>query len=103
MTSLLAVTALVALTAGERLVELVLSRLNAAWSLRRGGVEYGRGHYPLMVALHAGFLVAVLAEAWLRRPDVSPTLAWSMLVLVLAAQALRWWCIATLGPRWTPG
>ena len=100
MTSLLAVTALVALTAGERLVELVLSRLNAAWSLRRGGVEYGRGHYPLMVALHAGFLVAVLAEAWLRRPDVSPTLAWSMLVLVLAAQALRWWCIATLGPRW---
>jgi methyltransferase len=100
VTSLLAVTALVALTAGERLVELVLSRLNAAWSLRRGGVEYGRGHYPLMVALHAGFLVAVLAEAWLRRPDVSPTLAWSMLVLVLAAQALRWWCIATLGPRW---
>jgi methyltransferase len=23
-----------------------------------------------------------------------------MLVLVLASQALRWWCIATLGPRW---
>ena len=27
-------------------------------------------------------------------------LAWSMLVLVLASQALRWWCIATLGRRW---
>ena len=25
---------------------------------------------------------------------------WSMLVLVVLAQALRWWCIATLGPRW---
>ena len=23
-----------------------------------------------------------------------------MLVLVLASQGLRWWCIATLGPRW---
>jgi methyltransferase len=100
VTSLFAVTALVALVAGERLVELVLSRVNAARSRRRGGVEYGRGHYPFMVALHAGFLVAVLVEAWVRQPDVSPALAWSMLVLVVAAQALRWWCIATLGPCW---
>ena len=23
-----------------------------------------------------------------------------MLAVVLLAQALRWWCIATLGPRW---
>jgi methyltransferase len=100
VTSLFAVTALVALVAVERLVELVVSKVNANWSLRRGGVEYGRGHYPVMVALHTGLLVAVLAESWLRRPDVPAALAWSMLVLVLAAQALRWWCIATLGPRW---
>ena len=100
MTSLFAVTVLVTLVAAERLVELVVSKVNANWSLRRGGVEYGRGHYPVMVVLHTGFLVAVLAEAWLRRPVVPPALAWSMLVLVVAAQALRWWCIATLGPRW---
>jgi methyltransferase len=100
VTSLFAVTALVALVAVERLVELGVSRANATWSLRRGGVEHGRGHYPVMVALHTGFLVAVLAEAWLRRPEVPPALAWSMLVLVVAAQALRWWCITTLGPRW---
>ena len=24
-----------------------------------------------------------------------------MLAVVVAANALRWWCIATLGPRWT--
>ena len=24
-----------------------------------------------------------------------------MLALVVAANVLRWWCIATLGPRWT--
>ena len=29
-----------------------------------------------------------------------PWLGWPMLALVLAAQALRWWCITTLGPRW---
>ena len=33
------------------------------------------------------------------RPFI-PWLGWSMLVLVVLAQALRWWCIRTLGVRW---
>jgi methyltransferase len=100
VTSLTAFTVLVILVALERLAELVVSNRNAAWSLERGGVEYGRGHYPFMVVLHSGFLVAMLVEAWVVRPDVPAALAWSMLALVLLSQALRWWCIATLGPRW---
>ena len=100
MTGLVAFTVLVALVGLERLAELVVSTRNAAWSFARGGVESGRGHYPVMVLLHTGLLVAMLVEAWVRRPDVAPLLAWSMLALVLAAQALRWWCIATLGRRW---
>jgi methyltransferase len=100
VTGLVAFTVLVALVALERLAELVVSTRNAAWSFERGGVESGRGHYPVMVALHSGLLVAMLVEAWVRRPDVAPLLAWSMLALVLASQALRWWCIATLGRRW---
>jgi methyltransferase len=100
VTSLTAFTVLVVLVALERLAELVVSNRNAAWSLERGGVEYGRGHYPFMVVLHSGFLVAMLVEAWVVRPDVPAALAWSMLALVLLSQALRWWCIATLGPRW---
>ena len=100
MTSLTAFTVLVALVALERLAELVVSKRNAAWSFERGGRESGQGHYPFMVVLHSGFLVAMLVEAWVRRPEVSPLLAWSMLVLVIASQALRWWCIATLGRRW---
>ncbi|WEV79738.1 isoprenylcysteine carboxylmethyltransferase family protein [Janibacter cremeus] len=91
---------LVGLVALERLAELVVSRRNAAWSLARGGREYGRGHYPVMVVLHSGFLVAMLVEAFVRRPEVPSVLAWSMLALVAASQALRWWCILTLGPRW---
>ena len=100
MTGLTAFVVVVALVAVERLAELVLSRRNAAWSFARGGVESGRGHYRVMVALHSGFLVAMLVEAAVRRPEVPPALAWSMLALVLASQALRWWCIVTLGTRW---
>ena len=53
-----------------------------------------------MVVLHTGLLVGALVEAWVRRPEVPAWLAWSMTLLVLASQALRWWCIGTLGRRW---
>ncbi|WP_189271373.1 isoprenylcysteine carboxyl methyltransferase family protein [Kitasatospora griseola] len=95
-----AYTVLIALVAIERLAELLVARRNAAWSLARGGVEYGRGHYPPMVALHTGLLVGLLLEVrWAERPFL-PGLGWPMLVLALAAQGLRWWCIGVLGPRW---
>ncbi len=100
MTSLTAFTVLVALVALERLAELVVSTRNARWSLEQGGRESGQGHYPVMVVLHTGLLAAMLVEAFVRRPDVPGVLAWSMLALVVGAQALRWWCIATLGRRW---
>jgi methyltransferase len=100
VTTLVAFTVVVALVGVERLAELVVSKRNAAWSLERGGVETGFGHYPFMVVLHTGLLMGALVEAWLRRPDVPSALAWSMLALVVASQALRWWCITTLGRRW---
>jgi methyltransferase len=100
MTSLAFFTVLVGLVALERLAELVVSKRNAAWSLRMGGYETGRDHYPVMVLLHTGLLVGMLVEAWVRRPEVPALLAGTMLVLVLASQGLRWWCIATLGRRW---
>ncbi len=100
MTGLIAFTVLVGVVGLERVAELVVSVRNAAWSRERGGFETGRGHYPVMVLLHTGLLAGMLVEAYLRRPDVAPVLAWSMLALVLASQALRWWCIATLGRQW---
>lgn len=100
MSSELLFTLLVAAVGLERLAELVVSTRNARWSLRRGGVETGQRHYLVMVVLHTGLLVGALGEVWLRRPDFVPVLGWSMLALVVASQALRWWCIATLGPRW---
>lgn len=92
---------LVALVGLERLVELVVSQRNTAWSMRRGGREYGAGHYPLMVVLHMGLLVGALVEVLVADRPYVPVLAWTMLALVVLAQALRWWCITTLGTRWS--
>ncbi|PJE97267.1 hypothetical protein CUT44_13535 [Streptomyces carminius] len=93
-------TVLVLAVGLERIAELVVSKRNAAWSLARGGVESGRGHYPFMVVLHTGLLAGALVEVWVRRPEAVPVLAWTMFALVVASQALRWWCIATLGRQW---
>jgi methyltransferase len=89
---------LIVAVALERLAELVVSRRNLAWARARGGREHGFGHYPFMVFLHTGLLVACLVEA--SRRSFIPALGWSMLAVVVLAQALRWWCISTLGPRW---
>lgn len=91
---------LVGLVAFERVAELLTSRRNEAWSTARGGREYGAGHYPPMVVLHTALLVACLAEVVLLDRPFLPWFGWPMLAVVVAAQALRWWCIATLGPRW---
>ena len=42
------------LQAGERMVELAISRRNAAWSLEQGGIEYGSEHFVYMKLLHTG-------------------------------------------------
>lgn len=91
---------LIAAVAAERVAELVVSRRNLAWSLSRGGVEFGAGHYPAMVLLHTGLLAGCLAEVLLFDRPFLPWLGWPMLAVVVAAQALRWWCIATLGRQW---
>lgn len=100
VTSPILFLALLAATGLERLAELRVSLRNAAWSLGRGGREYGRGHYPAMVALHTGLLFGAAIEVlWLDRPFL-PALGFPMLALALLCQGLRWWCIAALGPCW---
>ena len=100
MVSAIWFSVLVGLVAVERLAELVVAKRNLAWSLARGGKETGFGHYPFMVALHTGLLAGALLEVWLSGRPFVPALGWPMLVLVIAAQGLRWWCIRTLGPQW---
>jgi methyltransferase len=91
---------LIGAVAVERLAELVVTQRNRAWSKAHGGVEFGAGHYPVMVALHIGLLVGCLAEPIVfHRPFVA-ALGLPMLAIVIAAQALRWWCISTLEHQW---
>jgi len=93
-------TLLVAAVAGERVIELVVARRHLAWSRAQGGVEVGFGHYPVMVLLHTALLIGCVVEvAALNRPFL-PWLGFPMLAILVAAQALRWWCVATLGRRW---
>ncbi|WKX69513.1 isoprenylcysteine carboxyl methyltransferase family protein [Streptomyces sp. XD-27] len=100
MTSQLWFTLLTAAVAAERLAELAVATRHTRWARARGGVEHGPGHYPVMVAVHTGLLVGMLAEVHLAHRPFLPYAGWAALALAVGAQALRWWCVATLGKRW---
>jgi methyltransferase len=92
---------LVGAVALERLLELALSARNARRTLARGAVEAESGaFYALMVGVHALFLPAAVVEVVaLGRPFVPPLAALAT-AGVVAAQALRYWAVTTLGERW---
>lgn len=94
-------SALIAVLLGERAAELMVSARNSRWSLAHGGVEHAHGQVLPMVLLHAGLLAGCLAEAWFAARSFLPWLGWPMLALVVLANALRWWCILTLGRQWS--
>lgn len=100
MTSQLLFTVLILATGGERIYELVLSNRNASWAFARGGREYGQSHYPFMVVLHTGMLLACIAEVFAADRPFIPLLGWPMLAIALGCQVLRYWCIHTLGHQW---
>jgi methyltransferase len=81
-------------------LELVISDRNARLARTRGGVETGQGHYPVMAVFHGAFLLACALEVVLLRRPFPGALGWVALGVVVAAQALRYWAIATLGWRW---
>jgi methyltransferase len=79
----------------QRLGELVLSNYNTRRLLARGAIEVGASHYPLVVSVHAAWLIALWI--WSRDQDVILLALAGFIVL----QGLRLWILATLGPRWT--
>ena len=79
----------------QRAAELVLARRNTARLLAQGAIEASPGHYPLIVALHAAWLIGL----WLLAHDAEPQLGWLAAFLVL--QLLRVWVMVSLGRRWT--
>ncbi len=84
------------LVATQRLGELAYARRNTQHLMAAGAVEHGAGHYPLIVALHGGWLAALFA---LVPPDAPPS--WWLLGCYGLLQFGRLWIIASLGARWT--
>jgi methyltransferase len=92
--------ALLALVALERLFELWIAHRHSTWALARGGIEFGREHFPAMKLLHIAFFFSCVAEVlWLERPFLL-WLALPMLFVFALAQVLRFWSIRSLGKRW---
>jgi methyltransferase len=91
---------LVGAVALERLIEVHVAERNRTVSKSHGAVEFGSGHYPAMVLLHTTLLAGCLMEPILLHRNFIPALGWPMFAVVVAAQALRWWCITTLDYQW---
>jgi methyltransferase len=86
---------ILALVTLQRAGELILSRSNTQKLLARGAIEIAPGHYPLIVAVHAGWLISL----WVFGHDQSVNMPGLLLYLVV--QGFRFWVMWTLGSRWT--
>lgn len=80
----------------QRLGELWLSRRNGRRLLAEGGREVGAGHYPVLIAVHVGWLAAIFFLV----PAGAPVY-WPVIAAYLVVQAGRIWVILTLGRYWT--
>jgi methyltransferase len=92
--------ALLVAVGAERLSELWLSKRNARCAFAEGAFEAGRDHYLLVAPFHAVFLACAAAEVLLLKRRFPGVLGWAALGLTFAAQALRYWCVHTLGQCW---
>jgi methyltransferase len=79
----------------QRLAELALSGHNTSKLRDRGAVEVAPGHYPLIVAVHAAWLISLWIFGHNQPVNVFALFGY------LALQCLRFWVMWTLGSRWT--
>jgi methyltransferase len=86
---------ILALVTLQRIGELWLSNRNTRRLLARGAREVGASHYPLIVAVHALWLLTL----WWLAPGRQVDGFWLGLYVLL--QLARIWVIASLGERWT--
>ena len=87
--------ALLAYLTLQRIAELCWAGHNERALLAAGGAEYGRSHLPLIVLLHAAWLIGMWLLAYDR--PIAPL----FLAIVVILQIGRFWVLATLGRRWT--
>jgi methyltransferase len=81
----------------QRLTELYVSKRNEKWLLSQGAIEYGREHYPYIVALHTLFIVSLIVEYCLIGGQPISYIALSLFILLLA---FKYWVLSSLGTYW---
>ncbi|MGN6589849.1 MAG: isoprenylcysteine carboxyl methyltransferase family protein [Sphingomicrobium sp.] len=86
---------ILALVTLQRVGELWLSNRNTRRLLAQGAHEHAPEHYPLIVVLHAAWLIAL----WLLA--LSRTIDPFWLGLFVVIELARIWTLASLGERWT--
>jgi methyltransferase len=92
--------ALLLVVAALRIGELQISRRHQAQLVARGAAKIAEPRFRWMVLLHTAVLIgAALEVTFLKRPFY-PALAAIMFFIFLAANAVRWWVIRTLGQHW---
>jgi methyltransferase len=83
-----------------RLVEMRISRRHQKEMATRGAAKVDEPKFRWMVLLHTAVLIgAALEVVFLKRPFL-PWLAAPMFAIFIAANALRWWVIRSLGAHW---
>jgi methyltransferase len=81
----------------QRLAELVVAHRNTKLLMHAGATEIGAAHYPLIVSVHAAWLLALFAWVAL----VAQPLSTAWLLVYIALQVFRLWVMLTLGRFWT--
>lgn len=84
----------------QRVLELLLCRRNRRALHARGGKEFNPETYPVVVALHALFLLSLSIESYPWRIPLD-LLTFGCLAVLLPVTLLRYWAIASLGENWT--
>lgn len=92
---------LVLAVAVQRIAEVRISRRHVRALKAQGAVEHAAHQVPVMIVVHALWLLACVAEPLMWHRPVVPALSAAALLLLLVGQALRWSARRALGPRWT--
>lgn len=87
------------LVIAQRLTEVFIAKRNEKWMLSQGAYEIGASHYPYMLALHSSFFLFLIVEVMTSNNNLSPLFP-LFFILFIAVQALRIWCLRSLGPFW---
>jgi len=98
--SVIAFLGLLLAVAVLRLAELRISKQHQREMAARGASKVEEPKFRWMVLLHTAVLLGAALEVVLLRRPFIPWLAAPMFAVFLAANAVRWWVIRSLGEHW---